>query len=184
MTGDTIPLLKRFPQKLWDIINNCESDAIRWGQQGRSIVVDYNVFRDQYLNCTAPLFKTRNITSFVRQLNLYGFRKIVARGNPSGRSLDVHEFQHKYFRLGREDLLVYVTRNYTKPLEKLEEIKIENPLSVENETKYGSTLMRCRQALEEALERAVAQYNYQRKLLMESGNISDTSSDSGCHSTV
>lgn len=48
-------------------------------------------------------FKTRNYSSFVRQLNMYGFSKVK---NTSGH----HEFKHKYFRRGHRKDLALIKR--------------------------------------------------------------------------
>ena len=66
----------KFPRKLWDIINSCESGAISWSTDGESILVNYKQFQEEYLS--ANTFKTDNIASFIRQLNLYGFRKVAS----------------------------------------------------------------------------------------------------------
>ena len=59
------------------------------------------------------MFKTTNIGSFIRQLNLYGFRKLnvvrFAETTPDMR--EVHEFQNDFFHRGRPDLLGYLKRN-------------------------------------------------------------------------
>ena len=59
------------------------------------------------------MFKTTNIGSFIRQLNLYGFRKLnvvrFAETTPDMR--EVHEFQNDFFHRGRPDLLAYLKRN-------------------------------------------------------------------------
>lgn len=67
--------LTRFPEKLWTIIEECDSGAIKWSDDGLSIVIKYDIFRKQYLSDFSH-FKTRNMASFVRQLNLYGFHKV------------------------------------------------------------------------------------------------------------
>ena len=69
------PNLIRFPEKLWTIIEECDTGAIQWSPNGMSIVIDYSIFQKHYLNDFSH-FKTHNMASFVRQLNLYGFHKI------------------------------------------------------------------------------------------------------------
>nr|CAD7410071.1 unnamed protein product [Timema cristinae] len=110
----------KFPIKLWKIINECNTGAIRWSDKGKSILIDYIIFQDEYLGCCKSLFKTRNITSFVRQLNLYGFRKVTSHYRDPSCNLqnpNIHEFLHSYFQFGRPDLLINVFRktlNQTK----------------------------------------------------------------------
>nr|CAD7569907.1 unnamed protein product [Timema californicum] len=110
----------KFPIKLWKIINECNTGAIRWSDKGKTILIDYIIFQDEYLGCCKSLFKTRNITSFVRQLNLYGFRKVTSHYRDPSCNLqnpNIHEFLHSYFQFGRPDLLINVFRktlNQTK----------------------------------------------------------------------
>ncbi|NWV30538.1 HSF2 protein, partial [Origma solitaria] len=73
------------------------------------LVLDEQRFAKEIL---PKYFKHNNMASFVRQLNMYGFRKVVhvdsgivklERDGPV-------EFQHAYFRQGREDLLERIKR--------------------------------------------------------------------------
>ncbi|NXD61366.1 HSF2 protein, partial [Corvus moneduloides] len=73
------------------------------------LVLDERRFAKEIL---PKYFKHNNMASFVRQLNMYGFRKVV--GVDSGifkleRDGPV-EFRHAYFRQGREDLLEHIKR--------------------------------------------------------------------------
>ncbi|NWI90663.1 HSF2 protein, partial [Pitta sordida] len=73
------------------------------------LVLDEQRFAKEIL---PKYFKHNNMASFVRQLNMYGFRKVVhvdsgivklERDGPV-------EFRHTYFRQGREDLLEHIKR--------------------------------------------------------------------------
>ncbi|XP_011865768.1 PREDICTED: heat shock factor protein 2-like [Vollenhovia emeryi] len=113
MYEDCVLQSMRFPQKLWRIVNECKSGAISWGEDGGTILLDYKRFQAEYLDTRRPIFKTNNITSFIRQLNLYGFRKVTYGRDSSGcDSCDphVHEFLHSSFRADRADLLANVCR--------------------------------------------------------------------------
>lgn len=95
----------KFPQKLWNIVNDCTSGAIEWGRDGSTIVIDMVKFKNEFLGKRNNGFQTNNSVSFVRQLNLYGFRKC-------SKVKDVHEFRSKYFVRGREDLLKLLKRKH------------------------------------------------------------------------
>lgn len=112
--GDEDFYVLKFPHKLWRIVNECNTGAIQWGIYGKTILIDYNLFQAQYLECEVPKFKTRNMTSFVRQLNMYGFKKMQTQvKNDSSRCCNIHEFFHNSFRFGRNDLLDSVKRRPT-----------------------------------------------------------------------
>lgn len=99
--------LLTFPEKLWWIVNNPKDDEIQWGAQGTSIVIPSTQrFVSKILNNPlSVLFKTNNFSSFVRQLNLYGFRKVTEyprRTACSTLSMSSRcEFKHTCFRKGR-----------------------------------------------------------------------------------
>ncbi|KAL1273607.1 hypothetical protein QQF64_026421 [Cirrhinus molitorella] len=101
-----------FPAKLWRLINNPQNDSVFWSPNGESLIVDQQRFEDELLSpCKqdAKLFKTTNFTSFIRQLNLYGFRKVFDvpfKDKPR----NLHHFHNPYFKQGRPELLVHMKR--------------------------------------------------------------------------
>lgn len=115
-------LSTRFPQKLWKIVNESKTSAIKWNNNGTSILLDYKKFHEQYLNPEIAIFKTSNITSFIRQLNLYGFRKVTSHNRDpicNSKNPDVHEFSHEFFNRERGDLLTKVCRKAGRKIKQI-----------------------------------------------------------------
>lgn len=99
-----------FLTKLWTLVEDSSTDdLIAWDLSGMSFhVYDQARFSKEIL----PLyFKHNNIASFIRQLNMYGFRKVVhiEAGSIKCETDDV-EFYHPYFIRGQEDLLENIKR--------------------------------------------------------------------------
>lgn len=118
----------KFPQKLWNIVNDNSSDAINWSGNGTKILIDYQKLQADYLFTTNAIFKTRNVDSFIRQLNLYGFKKVTTfyRDNASNnlQVSQVHEYLHDYFQANRKELLQHVCRKSTTTTTKLSDTSI------------------------------------------------------------
>lgn len=84
--------------------------AIKWSENGTALVIsDGETFKKLVLDGSEEMFKTRNFTSFVRQLNLYGFKKVPVsgKGDPS-RNM---RFEHQHFRREHPELMHLVHRN-------------------------------------------------------------------------
>ncbi|XP_051024621.1 heat shock factor protein 4 isoform X2 [Acomys russatus] len=100
-----------FLGKLWALVGDPGTDhLIRWSPSGTSFLVsDQSRFAKEVL---PQYFKHSNMASFVRQLNMYGFRKVVSieQGGLLRPERDHVEFQHPSFLRGREQLLERVRR--------------------------------------------------------------------------
>ena len=98
--NDTI--IPGFIQKTYDIFMNDEYKSYCcWNQDGTSIIVkDQSHFTKSVL---PRYFKHSNFQSFVRQLNMYDFHKVIQ--DPSNG-----EFKHQFFKRGRDDLLINIKR--------------------------------------------------------------------------
>ncbi|KAA0159662.1 hypothetical protein FNF31_04738 [Cafeteria roenbergensis] len=98
--------LPGFVKKTWDILDRAEhQDLVSWSPAGDSILVHQPArFSSEIL---PNFFKHRNFSSFVRQLNLYSFRK-------TGDDPSCREFRHPLFRRDRPDLLPQIRRRTRK----------------------------------------------------------------------
>ncbi|XP_039915441.1 heat shock factor protein 2 isoform X4 [Hirundo rustica] len=105
------PGVPAFLSKLWALLGETPSNQlITWSQNGKSfLVLNEQRFAKEIL---PKYFKHNNMASFVRQLNMYGFRKVVHvdSGIVKLERYGPVEFRHAYFRQGREDLLEHIKR--------------------------------------------------------------------------
>ncbi|XP_055012876.1 heat shock factor protein 1 isoform X1 [Boleophthalmus pectinirostris] len=114
-----------FLTKLWTLVEDPQTDAlIRWSPGGSSFhVFDQGRFSKEVL---PKFFKHNNMASFIRQLNMYGFRKVVhlEQGGLVKPERDDTEFQHPYFLRGQEQLLENIKRKVTAvPSVRQDEVK-------------------------------------------------------------
>ncbi|XP_062900746.1 heat shock factor protein 1 isoform X5 [Mobula hypostoma] len=109
--GSNVPA---FLTKLWTLIEDPDTNEfICWSASGNSFhVFDQGRFAKEVL---PKYFKHNNMASFVRQLNMYGFRKVVniEQGGLVKPEMDDTEFQHMYFIRGKEHLLENIKRKVT-----------------------------------------------------------------------
>ncbi|KAG5177876.1 HSF-type DNA-binding-domain-containing protein, partial [Tribonema minus] len=95
-----------FPYVLISILENESPEIITWSSTGRAFGIrNMAAFKTKIL---PQYFKHDKFSSFQRQLNLYGFRKIV-KGRESGCYI------HCYFQRGHPELLKQVRRGQVPP---------------------------------------------------------------------
>lgn len=113
--GISTALPPPFLTKLYELVEDEKTDdLVGWSADGRSFTVHKTT---QFARDVLPrYFKHNNFSSFVRQLNQYGFHK---------QDPDNWTFGHENFRKGRKDLLVDITRRKSK-------VQIQSTMGAEN----------------------------------------------------
>jgi hypothetical protein len=104
-----------FLNKLRDILNNSSlKDVICWSGDGdRFDILNSKMLQEEVI---PRYFKHKNMKSFVRQLNLHGFKKIrVGSRNPDLNGIE--SYRHTLFRRHQPDLLNFIKRKVSKPIE-------------------------------------------------------------------
>ncbi|KAL7722525.1 Heat stress transcription factor C-1 [Entamoeba marina] len=100
-----------FVSKLYNLVNAKESwDYIHWSEEFNKkavMIPDLVEFSKKIL---PKYFKNSNICSFIRQLNVYGFRKLETQKGFC--------FKHEYFVAERPDLLLQINRKNQKKKKK------------------------------------------------------------------
>lgn len=111
----------RFPLKVWRLASEPTFEPIKWSEDGKSLIID-SVALEPTLGY---FFRSVKFSSFLRQLHLYGFRKMAKTRsfkklpNRSGKpkkseqdSLDsIAEYAAKDFERDRPDLIDVVCVN-------------------------------------------------------------------------
>ncbi|XP_078614109.1 uncharacterized protein LOC144883434 [Branchiostoma floridae x Branchiostoma japonicum] len=108
---------EKFPEKLWRLAKDAKIKCIQWVDGGDTILIYQKSFSQELLN-KKEFFKTKSFDSIVRNLNLYGFRKVQLDGvieqsskrarKPSGDNLLY--YKHPFFHRDKPDTLHQVRR--------------------------------------------------------------------------
>ncbi|CAO3644964.1 unnamed protein product [Mucor fragilis] len=100
-----------FISKLFSMVSDRRNQhLISWNPSGSSFLVcNATRFAQEVL---PEHFKHSNFSSFVRQLNMYGFHKInkSPRGQRGNNENEIWEFSHPKFQRGRPDILEDIKR--------------------------------------------------------------------------
>ncbi|KAK2816307.1 hypothetical protein Q7C36_022578 [Tachysurus vachellii] len=106
---------RNFPSNLWHLVNDPQICSICWDDSGEGILICPEAFKTEVLstakNQINNYFKTTNFISFVRQLNLYGFRKVCPDYEISLKQVSqIQHFFNPYFKRANPELLVKLMR--------------------------------------------------------------------------
>lgn len=122
-------------------VNDPKTDAlIRWSPTGNSFLV---LDEDEFSKTLIPdLFKHNNYASFVRQLNMYGFHKVVGLADGSlktseQRSKPPSEYENPYFKRGQPDLMWLISKPKGKGKRKNMKNKQEDSDNLDDMSEVG-----------------------------------------------
>lgn len=112
---DKVNIVPGFILKLWKMINDPQcDDLIAWSNNGQSfIIIDPAKFSQEL----SKYFKHNNLSSFIRQLNMYGFRKVTTIENSGLHpgTDDLH-FTHPDFHRDKPERLDSIKRKLPQKL--------------------------------------------------------------------
>lgn len=149
----------------YHMIDRCDSEIATWSPTGDNFVVK-NV--DQFASTVLPLyFKHSNFSSFARQLNFYGFRKLrsdpILTNDVDPRTACYVRFYHEKFQKSRPELLHQIKRATKSDQQSKDDVD-----SLKSEV---WKLRDCVQTMSTEMDRKLAEmsYEYNRRISNLSG---------------
>ncbi|KAF6032467.1 HSF1 [Bugula neritina] len=120
-----------FLKKLRNLIDDPKNEKlISWDESGLSFHLhDQTAFAREIL---PKYFKHNNLASFVRQLNMYGFKKITAIDQGSLNPKDGMEFENSDFTRDEPEQMKFIKRKGSSIRERLSEYGALQPAQVNN----------------------------------------------------
>ncbi|ORX64253.1 hypothetical protein BCR32DRAFT_212906 [Anaeromyces robustus] len=117
-----------FLNKLYNMVNDPSTDdLIHWSEDGSTFIVQKH---EEFAKEVLPrFFKHNNFSSFVRQLNMYGFHKVphLQQGVlHSDSETELWEFANQHFQRNQPDLLCLVNRKKGRDNDDKEMFDINN----------------------------------------------------------
>lgn len=112
--GAPSPEVPIFLQKAYHMIDTCDSKVCSWSDDGLTFIVKNTTLFETTI--IPQFFKHNKFSSFVRQLNFYGFRKVKFSDSLridlklEAETSKFWRFRHDKFRRGRKDLLTEIKR--------------------------------------------------------------------------
>jgi len=110
-----------FLRKTYHMIDTCDSKIASWSDDGETFVVKQpKIFESTII---PQFFKHSKFSSFVRQLNFYGFRKIKYSdtikidAQLEAETANYWRFRHEHFLRGRPELLMEIKRSNSQSQE-------------------------------------------------------------------